>query len=64
MDFSSSLKLINQFLEGKIYDSEDPALVLYQITSFITTYNIRLDELLEPNINKYLVPVLFSAQAF
>ncbi|GJJ06069.1 hypothetical protein Clacol_000258 [Clathrus columnatus] len=40
--------------EGEIYDSTDPPLVLHQITSFIATYNIRLDELLEPDISKYL----------
>jgi len=39
--------------EGKIYDSEDPKVVVPHIKSFIKTYGIDTTELLEPDIHSY-----------
>ncbi|KIO19356.1 hypothetical protein M407DRAFT_148385, partial [Tulasnella calospora MUT 4182] len=41
------------FRQGKIYDNPDPAFVIPHIEAFIETYDIKLDELLEPDIKKY-----------
>ncbi|KLO16707.1 hypothetical protein SCHPADRAFT_869479 [Schizopora paradoxa] len=39
--------------QGKIYDSTDPEVVRTQITAFVTTYNINVAELLEPDLKAY-----------
>ncbi|KIO21125.1 hypothetical protein M407DRAFT_219155 [Tulasnella calospora MUT 4182] len=39
--------------EGKIYDNPDPAFVIPHIEAFIETYDIKLGDLLEPDIKKY-----------
>jgi hypothetical protein len=52
---TSDLFLLTYFLEGKIYDSKDPKIVIPQIQSFIATYSINTSELLEQDITKYPV---------
>ncbi|KAG8908254.1 Endochitinase 1 [Tulasnella sp. 403] len=39
--------------QGRIYDNPDPAYVVPHIEGFIKTYNIALNELLEPDVKKY-----------
>ncbi|KAG8952074.1 hypothetical protein FRC00_006941, partial [Tulasnella sp. 408] len=41
------------FRQGKIYDNPDPAFVIPHIEAFIEAYDIKLEELLEPDIKKY-----------
>jgi len=39
--------------QGKMYDNPDPKFYIPHIQSFIKTYNIATDQLLEPDISKY-----------
>ncbi|KAG8937231.1 hypothetical protein FRC03_008251 [Tulasnella sp. 419] len=39
--------------EGRIYDTEDPKLVVETISTFIETYKISLEDVLEPDIKAY-----------
>lgn len=41
------------FRQGKIYDNPDPAFVIPHIEAFIQAYNLKVDDLLEPDIKKY-----------
>ncbi|KAG8972224.1 hypothetical protein FRC05_010273 [Tulasnella sp. 425] len=39
--------------EGKIHDTPDPAFVIPRIEAFIQAYDLKVDDLLEPDIKKY-----------
>lgn len=47
--------LVICFIEGKIYDREDPVVVQPHIQSFIETYEIDTSELLQQDIKAYKV---------
>ncbi|KAG8972225.1 hypothetical protein FRC05_010274 [Tulasnella sp. 425] len=42
-------------MEGKIYDNPDPSFVIPHIEAFIQAYDLKVDDLLEPDIKRYKV---------
>lgn len=41
--------------EGRVYDNPDLAFVIPRIEAFIQAYDLKLEELLKPDIKKYKV---------